>query len=85
MYDPYWFFADSLKIVELLLANGATPDVTFRDTWTPLVIAALNGHADCVELLLKYGARSTICDYSPLYKACQNGHLKVLNFCTVSN
>ena len=45
------------KVVEYLCQNGA--DVNVVDRWggRPLDDAQFDGHKDCVELLLKYGAR----------------------------
>jgi ankyrin repeat protein len=46
-----------MDIVELLLAKGA--DVNTKDNygWTPLNIAAQNGHKDVEKLLLQHGGQ----------------------------
>ncbi|MBW8015628.1 MAG: ankyrin repeat domain-containing protein [Planctomycetes bacterium] len=51
---------DSPKVMELLLDNGASYNVVMEDGDTPLIYAAGTGSIQCVELLLNYGARSTI-------------------------
>uniref|UniRef100_A0A8C5PMV0 Ankyrin repeat and SOCS box containing 1 n=1 Tax=Leptobrachium leishanense TaxID=445787 RepID=A0A8C5PMV0_9ANUR len=45
---------------------------------SPLRIAATAGHADCVDLLIRYGAQLELVDVkgqTPLYVATENGHL----------
>jgi dsRNA-specific ribonuclease len=46
-----------LKIIELLLAKGANPNLKpLRHEWYPLHSAAELGNADVIQLFLKYGA-----------------------------
>ena len=44
------------KMLELLLRQGADPEVWDSNGQTPLVIAAANGHLDAVKVLLDYNA-----------------------------
>ena len=46
-----------IEIVEELLLNGADPNVQRRDGYTPLMLAAWNGHLKVVKLLLGDGAQ----------------------------
>lgn len=48
--------AGDTKQVEALLAGGANIEARARDDWTPLTIAAREGHGDVVQLLLKRAA-----------------------------
>lgn len=42
--------------VETLLKNGTSPDITISNGWTPVMIAAAEGHKDVVQLLVNSGA-----------------------------
>jgi ankyrin repeat protein len=42
------------RVVELLLQNGARPDFTDENRWTPLSRARYAGHAAIVQLLNSY-------------------------------
>jgi ankyrin repeat protein len=46
--------------VELLLRAGADKDAQSHDGMTPLHSAALSGHKECVQLLLRADATSTL-------------------------
>jgi len=54
----------SYRIVHLLLQHGADVNVRTHSNkgMTPVMIAAVNGHADIVRLLIDYGADLTIDD-----------------------
>ena len=63
--------------LESLLKAGASPNAAGRDGWTPLLSALLEGHTECVRLLLA----SPVIDvnqankngYTPLFIAVQKG------------
>jgi ankyrin repeat protein len=60
MYAASGPFADT---VELLLSNGAQPNLTDTvESWTALMIAAAEGHRPVVETLLRHGADPTLAD-----------------------
>ena len=42
--------------VKRLLDSGANPDAAARDDWTPLTVAAREGHESVVRLLIDHGA-----------------------------
>ena len=44
-------------VVELLLKNGAQPDLEDENRWTALSRAIENGYAAVVQLLLAHGAK----------------------------
>ncbi|XP_064632658.1 ankyrin-3-like [Lineus longissimus] len=62
----------------LLDLPGVDPNwMSFQDE-TPLMLASIPGHTECLHILLKKRADPNICNYmmeSPLLKAVQNGHL----------
>jgi ankyrin repeat domain-containing protein 50 len=68
------------EIVKLLCSYDVT-NINTCIKHTPLMIATINGHVKCVELLLKYGARqSIVCNdgYSCLHMACTKKHLNIV-------
>ena len=54
----------------LLLDNGAAPDAATVELYTPLHIAAKEGHDDVVLLLLDRGADSSLATSVSLYRHC---------------
>jgi len=63
-----------------LLDEGASPNVHARDDWTPLTIAAREGHADVVQLLLERGASVNLAEgggHTALFWARKYGHSEV--------
>ena len=72
---------NNLSQVEQEIANGA--DVTEEDMFlgAPIVLAAILGNAQIVELLLDHGALVQTEDHAsgtPLHAAALNGHLNVV-------
>lgn len=51
----------SMKVLELLLKEGADGNACNKWKETPLLIAANNGHKNAVEALLKFGADPALC------------------------
>jgi len=45
------------RCVKLLLEHGASLSAVNQSGWTPLHVAASNGHSDVCQLLLDHGAR----------------------------
>ena len=72
--------AKNKDIVEVLLSNGAIPDLIDQDTGrTPLFYSVLNGTHDLSKLLLDNGASVNMADYNavtPLMLAVMNNDLK---------
>lgn len=71
-------FTGDLKLTNLFLSHGASPDVKNQGGSTALKLAALQGHAPIAHLLVKNGATSDLKDdkgFTPLMYAAMNGHL----------
>src|SRR5207244_6461412 len=49
-------YRDDLESADLLIAAGARVDAANREHFTPLIMAALYGHAAMIDTLLKAGA-----------------------------
>ena len=66
------------EAVQALLAGGADPNLARGDGMTALHMAALEGHASVVSVLLgagaEVGATTRIGAYTPLHLASQAGH-----------
>eukprot|EP00758_Cryptobia_borreli_P003635 Tbor_TRINITY_DN3883_c0_g1::TRINITY_DN3883_c0_g1_i1::g.5638::m.5638 len=68
-------------VVDLLLMNGASPNIAKQNGSTPLHIAAQQGHIDICRLLIRYGAQHSprnIQGVIPLHLAAYQGHDKVV-------
>ena len=72
----------NLKIIELLLAYGANPNVQGQSGYTTLICAAQRANSDMVKLLLAYGADANIKDYvygaTALWWAAAKGYLEIV-------
>ncbi|XP_072278229.1 ankyrin repeat domain-containing protein 27 [Pyxicephalus adspersus] len=69
------------KKLSKIPSNGLSVNVTSRDGFTPVHIAALHGHTVLVSLLLKHGAQVDAKNGTraiPLHLACLKGHLEVV-------
>lgn len=60
-------------VARILLQNGADPNVIVLDGATPLMIAALNGKAEVIKVLVEFGAKieyiHPVTSYTPLIAA----------------
>jgi ankyrin repeat protein len=68
--------------VKALVASGIGPDTRNRFGWTPLMLAALEGHTPIVSFLISAGANiNAVNDFgvSPLAYAALEGHCKALD------
>lgn len=54
--------SDYVKVVRLLLEQGVRVNTRDAEGWTPLMYAAMTGHAESVKILLARGANPTLCD-----------------------
>src|SRR5882724_3879606 len=80
LYDAaHWGRADD---VALLCQRGANKNALYLDSYTPLYVAAHNGHTKAVEILLSYPEtlvnHITPATDSSLYTATQRGHTGVV-------
>ena len=73
----------------LLLAANASPNVdTGEHGWTPINYAVMNGHTQCVAMLIKAGATLDGKDeagLSPVHYAALRGHVDVLKLLLEAN
>ncbi|MBQ3763698.1 MAG: ankyrin repeat domain-containing protein, partial [Synergistaceae bacterium] len=70
---------DVTKVAEAIM-NGSNVNAKNNDGWTALMLAALNGHADVAEVLLKHGAdvnAKNIFGRTALILAAENGYADV--------
>jgi ankyrin repeat protein len=67
--------------VRLLLTEGALPDLQDSDGWTPLAVAAARGDARSVRIIVQHSpqtvTRTDKAGWSPLHRACEQGHAEV--------
>ena len=81
-----------IQLVKDLIANGADVNTMprysmDRTSYSPLMLAAENGHLSVVQYLHQHGANITLEDrnkYSAIHYASEKGHLDVLS-CLVKN
>lgn len=67
--------------VELFIKAGMAVDVRDEREWTPLMVAAFNGHEDVARMLITHGANVHARDvggYTPLHWAALNGFESVI-------
>jgi len=67
-------------MVELLLQNGANPNLSDNENITPLHYAAMNGYENIVKLLLQNGANPNLShneNIAPLHWAILKGYLNI--------
>ena len=72
-----------LEVVTMLLARGASVNVTDEEEWTPLLSAASAGRLGVVRALVEVGAdvnATTSRGGTPLAYACSKNHLDVAAF-----
>ncbi|KAF5291783.1 hypothetical protein FQA39_LY14271 [Lamprigera yunnana] len=66
------------NILELLLSYFHDVNVRTENGSTALLLASRWGHTDCVQMLLRHGAKVSICDniyrMSPIHYSSLNGH-----------
>lgn len=70
-----------IDLVRLLIANGASLELSDEDGISPLYIASYQGHADVVEILLNAGADPNQLgkdSTSALYIAAQEGYAQIV-------
>jgi ankyrin repeat protein len=73
--------SDDKKTVDTLLAAGAQRDPKTDSGWTPLIVAAINGHTEIAKSLLAAGANVNARDednWTPLMQAAHNGHVNTV-------
>ena len=72
----------SVDIVQVLLQNNANPNVLTTLGITPLCVAAIIGHIEIADILLKAGAEVDLHridnDWTPLFFAAVGGHFKIV-------
>jgi ankyrin repeat protein len=73
-------FRNNVEVIRLLLEAGGDPSLgTFRDHWTPEMVAAWKGHVEVLACLLRHDERQVDrvhlhSGYTALIWACQEGH-----------
>jgi hypothetical protein len=70
---------DVPKLRKLLWAMVNIDDARAGSQWTALMLAAMNGHAECTQMLIKAGSDVTATDllqYTALMYAAAKGHAK---------
>lgn len=70
-----------INIVELLLENGANPNITDTHDWTPIMWSSIHGHKEIIYLLIQYGGIFNYINYdnqSALSLASKYGHLDII-------
>lgn len=74
---------DELEIAQLLIANGASIEMSVKGDGNPLIMAAKYGRLSMVKYLVESGAdvnAYVVGDETPLIAAAWNGHLEVVKY-----
>ncbi|XP_065166554.1 serine/threonine-protein phosphatase 6 regulatory ankyrin repeat subunit A-like isoform X2 [Atheta coriaria] len=71
-----------LDILRSIIPYFPETNIKTKEGYTPLLVAAREGHTPNVQMLLRYGAKVAICDdvagMSPVHHSAKNGHLHCL-------
>lgn len=73
----------SSAILEQLIVSNADVDALKRADWTPLMFACVNGHLQCVTVLIEHGAsvsRINKDGWTAFHLACREGHVDILKY-----
>lgn len=72
-----------LELLELLLINGANPNLNYNDKGSPLNNAAYIAHLDGIKILLKYGADTNLIsdNSTPLIRTIFSRHKNSYEIC----
>ena len=75
-------YRNSIECAKLLISKGANLNLSNETDGTPLMISAMIGNFNMVELLLQKGAKvnepDNYDDYTPIYSAVEGGNLKIV-------
>nr|XP_022904850.1 uncharacterized protein LOC111416951 isoform X2 [Onthophagus taurus] len=72
----------NMEILEALMPYFPDPNIRNEDGCTPLLLSARQGYSNCVQMLLRFGAKVSICDsvagLSPVHHSAKNGYVHCL-------
>lgn len=72
----------NIVIVEALLVQSASIDITTGEGWTPIMFASTNNHVEVGKILLEHGASVSISDKASII--CVLGKLEFFQWMYVS-